>query len=96
MPDKNGYASRVRTCEWHPGDEGYPDHRRHPENKGELGTSDEKRVPTYSVFCHFKRDFDVTLSAQVVYLGGLYLSDDVHQVGAVTQITVMEVKVSRT
>ena len=34
----------------------------------------------------------MALSAKVVHLGGLHLGDDVNQVGAVAQITVMEME----
>jgi len=38
---------------------------------------------TDRVFGHLKRDLDVTLRAKIVDLGGLYLCNDVDQVGAI-------------
>jgi hypothetical protein len=44
------------------------------------------------VFGHFERYLDVRLRAEIVYLGWLYLGDDVDEVCAVTQVAVVQLE----
>ena len=44
------------------------------------------------IFCHLERDLDVRLSTEVVDLSRLDLGDNVHEVGAVAQITIMKLE----
>lgn len=49
-------------------------------------------VDVPSVLGHFKGDLDVRLRAEVVNLRGLDLGDDVHEVGAVAEIAVVQLE----
>jgi hypothetical protein len=50
---------------------------------------------TYGVLGHFERDLDVTLRAEIVYLCGLHLGNNVYEVGAVGKITIVEMEFVR-
>lgn len=43
-----------------------------------------------SILGHLEGDLDVTLRAKVVHLGRANLGDDVHQIGAIAEITIVE------
>ena len=55
-------------------------------------TEGAQPVDITSVFCHLKGDLDMRLRTEVVDLGRLDLSDDVDEVGAVTQVTIVQFK----
>ena len=55
-------------------------------------TKRAETVDVAGVFGHLERDLDVRLSAEVVDLSRLDLGDDVYEVCAVAQITVMKLK----
>lgn len=43
-----------------------------------------------SVLSHFEGNFDVGLGSEIVHFRRLDLSDDIHEIRAVTQISVMQ------
>lgn len=62
------------------------------ESDGTDGIEKTKGAYAIDIGCilgHLERDLDVRLSAQVVDLGGEHLGEDVHEIGAVGEITVM-------
>jgi len=59
-------------------------------------TKSTEAIHVASVFGHLEGDFDVRLGSKVVYLGRLYLSEDVHQIGTVGQIAIVQLEFSGT
>jgi len=55
-----------------------------------------KPINVPRVFCHLKRDFNVRLRAKIVDLRRLDLCNDVHEVGAIAEITIMKLELDRT
>lgn len=55
-------------------------------------TQSTESVDIASIFGHIEGDLDVRLCAEVVDLGWLDLRDDVHEVGAIGQIAMVELK----
>lgn len=58
-------------------------------------TEGTKTVDVACVFGHFERNLDVRLSTKVVDFSRLDLGKDVYEVGAVAQVTVVELKFVR-
>jgi hypothetical protein len=58
-------------------------------------TQSAQAVNISRVFGHFEGDFDVGLGTEIVDLGGLHLCDDVHEIGAIAQITIMQLELVR-
>ena len=58
-------------------------------------TESAETVDVACVFGHLERDLDVRLSTEVVYLSRLDLGNDVHEVGAIAQITIVKLKLVR-
>jgi hypothetical protein len=58
-------------------------------------TEGAKAINIACVFRHFEGNFDVRLGTQIVHLCGLHLGKDVHQVGTIGKITIMELKFCR-
>ena len=49
-------------------------------------------IDVTGIFGHLERDLDVRLSTEVVHLSRLDLGDNVHEVGAIAQVTIMELE----
>lgn len=63
------------------------------ESDGANGIEKTKGAHAIDIGCilgHLKRDLDVRLSTKVVDLGREHLGEDVHEIGAVGEITVMQ------
>lgn len=54
-----------------------------------------KTINVTSVLGHLERDLDVRLSTEVVDFSRLDLGEDVHEVGAVAQVTIVKLKFVR-
>jgi len=59
-------------------------------------TKSAEAIHVASVFGHLEGDLDVRLGSKVVDLGWLYLGEDVHQVGTVGQIAIVQLEFSGT
>ena len=55
-------------------------------------TQGTERVDVARILCHVEGDFDVRLRAEIVNLGRLDLRDDVYKVGAVRQVSVVQLE----
>lgn len=64
-----------------------------PDRIEEAQRAEAVDVP--SVLGHLERHLDVRLRAEVVHLGRLHLRDDVHQVGAVAQVAIVQLEFVR-
>ena len=65
------------------------------ESTGSNGIEKAQRAQTVHIACifrHFEGNFNVGLSAKIVDLCGLNLGDNIDQVGAVTEVTVVKME----
>ena len=65
------------------------------ESTGTNGVEEAESTETIDVagvFGHFERDLNVRLSTEIVDLSGLDLGDNIYEVGAVAQVTIVELK----